>query len=89
MSIEEQIADEIADRLEFLSTQGVVEFSYLIDLDTGDVVDVSGTVEYETEYLEDCNYLYNSFVSVQIMSLEGVKADERKVAKHLTKKLYG
>lgn len=90
MSIEELIAEEIEARLEFLHTHGTERFEYYgIEIDPDTYVNVKGWVEYEQEYIEDCNYFYNSYVFVNIDSIEGVKADERQVAKHLTEILYG
>ena len=90
MSIEELIAEEIEARLEFLHTHGTEHFDFKdIEIDPDTYVSVKGWVEYEQEYLEDCNYFYNSYVFVNIDSIEGVKADDRQVAKHLTEILYG
>lgn len=89
MSNEEILAVAIADKLELDSTQGIVEFCYEIEIDLDKVATVKGWVEYETEYEESCNYLYNSYVFVNIDSIEGVNVDERRVANYIKKKLYG
>lgn len=90
MSIEELIAEEIEARLEFIHTHGTEYFGFKdIEIDPDTYVSVKGWVKYEQDYLEDCNYFYNSYVFVNIDSIEGVKADDRQVAKHLTEILHG
>ena len=88
MSIEEMIADEVADRLELIHTHGVEEFSYEMDID-GRMVSVRGCVEYGKEYVEALDYFYTSLVVVTICGIDGLKADVIRIKKHLERILYG
>ena len=92
MSYEEIIADEIVDGIEFPSTVGWVEFDKTIELDDETVVEVAGSIEYETAYEEATNYYYNTFISTDISDViihseKGLTINERKLIKHINQKL--
>lgn len=92
MSYEEIIADEIVDGIEFPRTKGWVEFDKTIELDDDTVVEVAGSIEYETAYEEATDYYYNTFISTDISDVivhseKGISINERKLIKHINNKL--
>ena len=92
MSYEEIIADEIVDGLEFPRTEGWLEFDKTIELDDDTVVEVAGSIEYETAYEEATNYYYNTFISIDISDViihseKGLNISRSKLVKHINQKL--
>lgn len=92
MSYEEIIADEIVDGLEFPRTEGWLEFDKTIELDDDTVVEVAGSIEYETAYEEATNYYYNTFISTDISDViihseNGLNISRSKLVKHINQKL--
>ena len=92
MSYEEIIADEIVDGLEFPRTEGWLEFDKTIELDDDTVVEVAGSIEYETAYEESTNYYYNTFISTDISDViihseKWLNISRSKLVKHINQKL--
>ena len=92
MSYEEIIADEIVYGLEFPRTEGWLEFDKTIELDDDTVVEVAGSIEYETAYEEATNYYYNTFISTDISDViihseKGLNISRSKLVKHINQKL--
>lgn len=92
MSYEEIIADEIVDGLEFPRTEGWLEFDKTIELDDDTVVEVAGSIEYETAYEEATNYYYNTFISTDISDViihseKGLNISRSKLVRHINQKL--
>lgn len=76
MSYEEIIANEIAELLEFINTEGWIEFDKTIELGNNAFVEVVGTVEYESQYEESTNYWYHTYIGIDIDTVGIARYDD-------------
>lgn len=84
---EELLAEVLKERIvqEIDSPTGIAEFFY-DDVEVDDeVATVKGWIEWESAYEESCNYVYYSYVFVNIDCVEGMKCNELKLSEILTK----